>query len=90
MNLCPQDNNYLLQNAVTLETDSSQVHEKGCQKTVSPCQTSNPDKANIWLPFPRTSLALNTLLDNIPTRLSNVLLALQMPIFQQIATELSQ
>lgn len=88
MDLCSQDEITTTFNncAIILET-YSQVYEKVCQETGSLCQISYTDKANIWLLFSRTVLTLNTLLDNIPMNPSTVL---EMPVFYQIVTELSQ
>lgn len=85
MDICSQDKITTTLNkcVITLETDS-QVHEKVCQETKSPCQISNTDKASIWLLFLRIVLTLNTLLDTIPINSSGVL---EMPVFQQIVTQ---
>lgn len=88
MDLCSQGEIKTTLNkcAIILDTDS-QVYEKVCQETGSLCQISYTDKASIWLLFSRTVLTLNTLLVNIPMSPSTVL---EMPIFHQIVTELSQ
>lgn len=88
MDLCSQDEITTTFNkcAIILETDS-QVYEKVYQETGSLCQISYTDKASICLVFSRTVLTLNTLLDNI---LMNPSTVLEMPIFYQIVTELSQ
>lgn len=87
--LCSQDKIMTTFNkcTVTPETDSSQVHEKVHQETENPPQISITDKASIWLLFSRTVLTLNNWLDSIPLNPSSVL---EIPIFHQIVTELSQ
>ena len=72
---------------VTPETNSSQAHEKVYQETENPPQISITVKASIWLLFSRTMLTLNNLLDSIPINPSSIL---EIPIFHQIVTELSQ